>query len=68
MLLDASGDDRRLLTFLALAYKYKELNDYGIGRSAGVAEGEAHALIEAATEFLRRVTKLIEATDWGTEK
>lgn len=48
----ASGESRELLTFLARAYKFKELSDYGIGRAADVTEAEAALLIEGAARFL----------------
>ena len=60
-----SGEDRALLTFLARAYKYKELSDYGIGRSAGITEDEANALIEEAARFLERMATLIAEADGG---
>lgn len=48
-----------MLTFLARAYKYKELSDYGIGQAANVTEAEAVALIEEANDFLDRVKVLV---------
>ncbi len=50
-----SGENREMLTFLARAYKFKELSDYGIGRAADVTEAEAASLIEGAARFLERV-------------
>lgn len=63
LLLDTSGEDRGLLTFLARAYKYKELSDYGIGAAASITEDEAGSLIEAAAGFLERVKMLVAAID-----
>lgn len=59
LLRDASPTDRSLLTFLARAYKYKELSDYGIGQAANVTEAEAVALIEEANDFLDRVKVMV---------
>ena len=64
-ILSDAADDRRLLTFLARAYKFKELSDYGIGPSSEVTEAEASALIEGAARFLDRARAIIEAADPG---
>ena len=62
MLHDAGDENRPLLTFLARAYKYKELSDYGVGASATITDAEAVALVEAASGFLQRVRTLIDDT------
>lgn len=64
----SAGENRELLTFLARAYKFKELSDYGIGRAADVTEAEASSLIEGATRFLDRVTTLITTPDRGSDQ
>lgn len=56
-------EDRGLLTFLARAYKYKELSDYGIGQWASITEAEAASVIDAADAFLKRVRVLIDEAD-----
>jgi uncharacterized protein (UPF0332 family) len=48
LLKDKSGPERALLTFLAQAYKYKEISDYGVSRGAGVTDQEAKDAIDAA--------------------
>lgn len=59
------GSDRELLTFLARAYKYKELGDYGVGRAANVTVPEAEALIDGAAGFLERAIVLVRETSDG---
>lgn len=59
LLKDTAGGERALLTFLAQAYKYKEISDYGVGRSAVVTDEEAKDAIAAAARFIERVTALL---------
>ncbi len=59
LLKDALGAERALLTFLAQAYKYKEIGDYGIGRGAVVTDEEANDAIDGAARFIERVTALL---------
>jgi uncharacterized protein (UPF0332 family) len=59
LLKDTPGGERALLTFLAQAYKYKEIGDYGVGRNATVTDEEAHDAIDAAARFIERVTALL---------
>lgn len=42
--------------FLAQAYKYKEIGDYGVGHGATVTMAEANAAIEMAARFIEWVT------------
>ncbi len=56
---DTAGAERALLRFLAQAYKYKEIDDYGVGRGAIVSEEEAKDAIRAAAHFIDRVTALL---------
>lgn len=56
---DAPGGERALLTFLAQAYKYKEISDYGVGRGAVVTDEEANDAVDAAARFIERVTALL---------
>ncbi|KQT56237.1 hypothetical protein ASG52_23920 [Methylobacterium sp. Leaf456] len=65
VLSDAPAQDRELLTFLARAYRFKELSDYGVGREAVVTDSEASALIESAARCLDRATALIEVSGPG---
>jgi hypothetical protein len=61
LLKDRSVAERALLTFLAQAYKYKEISDYSVGRGAGVTDQEAKDAIDAAARFIARVTALLTA-------
>ena len=61
LLKDTPGAERALLTFLAQAYKYKEIGDYGVGRRAVVTDEEAKDAIDNAAHFLERVTTLLTA-------
>jgi uncharacterized protein (UPF0332 family) len=54
-----AADTRVLLTFLARAYKFKEIGDYGLGDAAMVTEDEARDLIEGAAQFIGAVKRLI---------
>jgi len=53
-------DARVLLTFLARAYKFKEIGDYGVGDGAVVTEDEARDLVGGAARFIAAVSGLIE--------
>ncbi len=53
------GGERALLTFLAQAYKYKEIGDYGVGHGAVVTDEEAKDAITAAARFIERLTALL---------
>jgi uncharacterized protein (UPF0332 family) len=57
---DTAGGERVLLRFLAQAYKYKEIGDYGVGHGAIVTEEEAKDAIRAAADFIDRVTALLK--------
>ncbi len=59
LLRGAPHGDRELLTFLARAYKYKELSDYAVGPQAQVALADAEALIENAARFHRRISDML---------
>jgi uncharacterized protein (UPF0332 family) len=59
LLKDTPGDGRAMLTFLAQGYKYKEIGDYGVGRSAVVTDEGANDAIDNAARFLERVTALL---------
>ena len=48
-----------LLPFLARAYKFKEIGDYGIGEGAKVTDQDAANLIDAAAYFVLGVTAMI---------
>lgn len=61
LLKDSADADKALLTFLAQAYKYKEVGDYGIGHSAVVTEAEAAAAIDRAALFIDRIVVLLAA-------
>jgi len=59
LLKDTPGAERALLTFLAQAYKYKEIVDYGVGHGVVVTDAEANDAIDAAARFIERVTALL---------
>jgi len=59
LLKDTPGAERALLTFLAQAYKYKEIVDYGVGYGVVVTDAEANDAIDAAARFIERVTALL---------
>ena len=61
LLQEASPSDRDLLTFLARAYKYKEIGDYGVGPGIAITMGDAEALLAGADRFVARMTTLLEA-------
>ena len=60
LLREASPSDRDLLTFLARAYKYKEIGDYGVGPGIVLTAGDAENLLAGADRFVARVTALVE--------
>lgn len=47
--------DKAMLTFLAQAYLYKEINDYGIGREATVSIEDAEKAIADAARMLETI-------------
>ncbi len=59
LLKETRNAERPLLTFLAQAYKYKEIGDYGLGRAAMVTEAEATEAIDGAARFIEHVTVLL---------
>ena len=54
------GIDRSYLVFLAQAYKYKEISDYGIGDDALVSDNEARIAMEQAGLLIDQVTALLK--------
>jgi uncharacterized protein (UPF0332 family) len=63
-LLQTSPADKPLAAFLAQAYKFKEIGDYGIGLGATVSGNDAAAAIREAGHFVDRITALL-ALDSG---
>jgi uncharacterized protein (UPF0332 family) len=61
-LLKNAPADRPLATFLAQAYKYKEIGDYGVGARAVVTDEEAREAIAGAERFIDRITILLMQT------
>ena len=61
LLKSASGAERPLLKFLAQAYKYKEISDYGVGMSAVVVDRDDREAIKSASLFVDRVVELMVA-------
>ncbi len=49
---ETPGIDKALPIVLAKSYKYKELSDYGVGRSATVSTTEAEEAIKSAALFI----------------
>jgi uncharacterized protein (UPF0332 family) len=47
--------DRATTSFLAQAYKYKEIGDYGVGPDAVITLQDAEAAIDAAEAFVAQV-------------
>jgi uncharacterized protein (UPF0332 family) len=58
---EAPQFDKAFTAFLSKAYKYKEIGDYGVGRSAIVNLDEANDVIERASIFLDAVTNALAA-------
>ena len=61
-LLKNAPADRALATFLAQAYKYKEIGDYGVGARATVTDEEAREAIAGAARFIDRVAIMLMRT------
>jgi uncharacterized protein (UPF0332 family) len=61
-LLKNAPADRALATFLAQAYKYKEIGDYGVGARAIVTDEEAREAIAGAARVIDRVAILLMRT------
>ncbi len=59
LLKDTPAAKRALLKFLAQAYKYKEISDYGIGHGAVITDAEANDAIDDAARFIERVTAFL---------
>jgi uncharacterized protein (UPF0332 family) len=51
--------DKALPIFLAKAYKYKEIADYGVGYGAVVTATEADDAVENATRFIECIRTLL---------
>ncbi len=62
LLTEAADDERSLLKFLAQAYKFKEIGDYGVGEAAVVTDEDAKILIAGAERFLRIVSTCLSET------
>jgi len=58
---DLPGGEKALTAFLARAYKYKEISDYGIGAEVPPADAETRELIEIAARFVGRIAALLAA-------
>lgn len=56
---DDARIDRTLASFLARAYKFKEVADYAVGPQAAVTAEEAHELTESARCFVESVAALL---------
>ena len=52
--------DKTFSTFLAQAYKYKEIGDYGIGPAAAVKSADADDAIASARRFVEGIERLLE--------
>ena len=57
---ETSSDGPALSTFLAQAYLYKEIADYGVGGSAELTMAEAHDAIAMAERFIDWAAAAIE--------
>lgn len=56
---DTPDIDKTFPTFLAKAYLYKEISDYGVGHGPNVAMAEANDAIATAELFIDRFTTLL---------
>ena len=56
---DDPGIDRTFTRFLARAYKFKEIADYGIGPQAVVTAAEEQEMIDLATRFVDRMAEIL---------
>ncbi|WP_018266300.1 HEPN domain-containing protein [Methylosinus sp. LW4] len=56
---DSGAIDKSLPKFLAKAYIYKEISDYGAGPGADVTPADAEEAIIAATRFIDSITALL---------
>lgn len=53
---DTPGIDLKFTIFLAKAYMYKEIGDYGVGLDTGVSLDAANNAIVMAKQFIECVT------------
>jgi uncharacterized protein (UPF0332 family) len=53
------GVDKTFTTFLAQAYLYKEVSDYGVGHGANVTIAEANDALATAGRFIECITALL---------
>ncbi len=51
--------NRALTVYLAQAYKFKELGDYGLGASAAISIEDAETLIAGARDFIDRISEAL---------
>jgi len=51
--------EKVMTRFLAQAYKYKEIGDYGVGADAVITMSEADAAIRSAADFLDRIVAIL---------
>jgi uncharacterized protein (UPF0332 family) len=51
--------DRSFTRFLARAYKFKEITNYGIGPQAVVTTAQAREMLGLATRFVDRMTEIL---------
>ncbi|MBU3889008.1 MULTISPECIES: HEPN domain-containing protein [Methylosinus] len=56
---DSGAIDKSLPKFLAKAYIYKEISDYGAGPGADVTPSDAEEAIVAATHFIDSIAALL---------
>lgn len=51
--------DRSFTTFLAQAYKFKEIGDYGVGHGAAVTVAQAEESINMAERFVHAINTVL---------
>ena len=56
---DTSAIERKFTTFLAKAYMYKEIGDYGVGPGASVTLDDAKDAIVVAEQFIDCIADLL---------
>ena len=61
LLRDGDSDDREMLSFLARAYKYKEVSDYSVGLTTKITLADAETVIDGARKFLESVIEMLAA-------
>jgi hypothetical protein len=62
---DAPQVDQDFTTFLAQAYKYKEIGDYGVGPAAVITMPVADDAIKTASNLIENIAELLASSANG---